>query len=189
MKDLYHPQFSHGRTMLFADGENFAMRYGGMLKKRGLTESPVPPIHGAIWHEPNVALWAQFLNPHPTQAAHLVRRYFYTSVGKDQPEKERIETWLKDRNFEAPRVFHRDKERGSKQVDITLTTEMLTHAHRRHYDTAILIAGDADYVPLVRAVRGEGARVHIWAFTEGLSDRLAMEADYFVPLDEHFGLG
>ena len=177
--------------MIFVDGENFVMRYGEMreavVQRTGLEPKP---WQGGLWYEPNIALWAQALNPmvHPNFHTHVVRRYFYTSVGGDGAEKTRIEQWLKDRGFEAPRVFHRDKKRGSKQVDISLTTEMLTHAHRKHYDVAILIAGDADYVPLVRAVKAEGARVHLWAFSSGLSPKLKLEADYFASLDGYFGL-
>jgi uncharacterized LabA/DUF88 family protein len=188
MKDPYPAPYRSGPAMLFVDGENFAIRFGEAIKARGLTDPTHLSISGGIWYEPSVALWAQFMNPHASIASHLVRRHFYTSVRGDEVERTRIEQWLKDRGFEAPRVFPRDKNGRSKQVDISLTTEMLTHAHRRHYDTAILIAGDADYCPLVRAVKGEGARVHVWAFTGGLGPRLAMEADYFVPLDPHFGL-
>jgi len=133
-------------------------------------------------------LWAQFLNPPQGTGIRLVRRHFYTSVPGDEPERERIEEWLKGRGFEAPRVFHRDKNRGSKQVDISLTTEMLTHAHRKHYNTAILVSGDGDYLPLVRAVKAEGARVHVWAFSSGLSRKLKMEADHFSLLDQYFGV-
>jgi uncharacterized LabA/DUF88 family protein len=198
MHALYPDVFAGPRAMLFVDGENFAIRYGEMLgawkEARGDKQSAPQPADfrsqpGGVWYEPNVALWAQCLNLDTrSTAVRLVRRYYYTSVAGDEPERQRIEQWLKDRGFEAPRVFHRDKNRGSKQVDISLTTEMLTHAHRRHYDTAILIAGDADYCPLVRAVKAEGARVHVWAFSKGLSPKLKLEADHFVQLDEYFGL-
>lgn len=174
MAELYPVVFADPRSMLFVDGENFAMRYAETLaawKEARSHMRPPPEPHAAalignngVWYEPNVALWAQCLNPDPRGHWRLVRRHFYTSVPGDEPERQRIEQWLKDRGFEAPRVFHRDRNRGSKQVDITLTTEMLTHAHRRHYATAILIAGDADYCPLVRAVKA--------AYTSGLSQRV-----------------
>jgi hypothetical protein len=117
--------------MIFVDGENFAIRYGDMLKARGINP-PEPGSPNGPWYEPGVALWSQLLNPQ-TNDYHtpVVRRYFYTSVPGDEPARLRIEQWCKDRGFESPRVFHRDKARGSKQVDITLATEMLTGAHRR----------------------------------------------------------
>ncbi|RJQ65861.1 MAG: NYN domain-containing protein [Desulfobacteraceae bacterium] len=58
---------------------------------------------------------------------------------------------------------------------------MLTHAHKGNYDIAILVAGDDDYVPLVKAVKDEGCRVVLWFFekSQGLSRNLRLEADYF----------
>jgi uncharacterized LabA/DUF88 family protein len=41
---------------------------------------------------------------------------------------------------------------------------MLTHAHKGNYDIAILIAGDDDYGPLVKAVKDTGCRVVLWFF-------------------------
>jgi len=61
---------------------------------------------------------------------------------------------------------------------------MLLHATRKHYDVAVLVAGDEDYVPLVRAVQGEGARVYVWFTSDGLSPALHLAADYYVNLDE-----
>ena len=83
-----------------------------------------------------------------------------------------------------PRVFRKDKVKGSKRVDISLATEMLVHATRKHYDIAVLVAGDEDYVPLVRAVQGEGALVHIWFVRDGLSPALEQNADLFVDLEK-----
>jgi uncharacterized LabA/DUF88 family protein len=106
----------------------------------------------------------------------------------DETKRAEMTDWLKGRQFEIPRVFRRDKERGSKQVDISLSVEMLVHAARRHYDIAVLVAGDQDYVPLVRAVRAEGARVHVWFVSNGLDPLLRQEADHFVNLDGYLGV-
>jgi uncharacterized LabA/DUF88 family protein len=62
---------------------------------------------------------------------------------------------------------------------------MLLHAAREHYDIAVLVAVDEDYVPLVRAVKSEGARVHVWFLSHGLNPVLRDESDYFVDLDEY----
>lgn len=118
----------------------------------------------------------------------VIRKHYYTSQQGDDSVRIESEEWLKGRGFEMPRVFRRDKTRRSKQVDISLTTEMLLHASRKHYDIAVLVAGDEDYVPLVRAVKGEGARVHVWFVSNGLSSHLRRESDYFVNLDGYFGV-
>ena len=101
----------------------------------------------------------------------------------DEPKRDATTDWLKEKGFEIARVFRRDKERGSKQVDISLSVEMLIGATRRHYDIAVLVTGDEDYIPLVRAVQAEGARVHLWAVSDGLSSRLRREVDHYASLD------
>ena len=80
--------------------------------------------------------------------------------------------------------------RGSKQVDISLAVEMLSHAHRGNYDAAVLVAGDGDYVPLVDAVAAAGRRVFLWFVKDGLSAVLRRRVDHFYDLgrvlfDEH----
>src|SRR5215467_12367049 len=73
---------------------------------------------------------------------------------------------LKSRGIESPHVFKRTKSRGSKRVDISLSTAMLLNACRKNYDVVILIAGDEDYLPLVEAVKAEGRIVLLWFFED-----------------------
>jgi hypothetical protein len=73
----------------------------------------------------------------------VIRKYYYTSVPGGEEKVRETADWLKQRRFEAPRVFPRDKTRGSKRIAITLATDMLVHASRRHYELAVLVAGDA----------------------------------------------
>lgn len=113
----------------------------------------------------------------------VVRRYYYTSVQGDAPLLAETEKKLNAIGIEAPRVFRKDKTKGSKRVDISLATDMLLHAARKHYNIAFLVAGDEDYVPLVRAVQSEGARVHVWFVPDGISPALQDAADSFVDLD------
>jgi hypothetical protein len=168
------------RAMIFVDGENLAIRYSRALKSVG------PPARLEVVCEPDVFVWSKDLID---GLAHLgptsvMRKYYYTSVQGDPPRIDDIAARLKALGFETPRVFPRDKTRGSKQVDISLATDMLVHAARKHYDVAVLVAGDEDYIPLVRAVQLEGARVHIWFVSDGLSPKLRHVADHLVDLDE-----
>lgn len=182
MAELYPFIFDGARAMVFIDGENLAIRYGEMLG----TAQPNEQI--AHWYRKDVAVWAQSLSPpqHLRGGNAVVRKYYYTSMAGSPENLDGTTDWLKSRGFESPRVFKKTKNRGSKQVDISLATDMLTHASRKHYDVAVLVAGDEDYAPLVRAVKNEGPRVHIWFVSSGLSPVLRREADYFVNLDGHF---
>jgi len=80
-----------------------------------------------------------------------------------------------------------EKQRHAKGVDIALTTDMLSHAFRDNYDVAVLIAGDADFCPLVEEVKRLGKRVHVWFFDgNGMSPELRLVADQFTDLTNRF---
>lgn len=163
------------RVMYFVDGENLAIRFGALLK-----ESHRAPAADVIF-EPNVLVWSQRLNE---DGNGVIRKYYYTSVPDDGVQIQQAEQKLKSVGIEAPRVFRKDKTKGSKRVDISLSTDMLVHATRRHFDIAILVAGDEDYVPLVRAVQGEGARVHVWFVSNGVNPALQRAADSFLDITD-----
>jgi len=170
------PQFlplltrSDTRVMVFVDGENLAIRYKAELG------FGTPCNHVA--YAPDVMVWSPYAS-RSNGPEEYVRRYYYTSATGDLAARSQIELKLRDAGIEAPRVFARDKNGRSKQVDITLTTEMLTHAHRDNFDIAVLVSGDADYVPLVEAVKAEGKRVALWALESGLSPKLKLAADHY----------
>jgi uncharacterized LabA/DUF88 family protein len=177
-----HPfVLKNARAMIFVDGENLAIRYGSLLKAQGK-----PPAEH-VWHIPSVAVWSPVLSPNMTSfsGTRVLRKHYYTSVQGDGPAVQEVADKLKAQHFEAPRVFKKSKTKGSKRVDISLATDMLLHAYRKHCDIAVLVAGDEDYVPLVQAVKSEGARVHIWFLSGGLSPSLQHEADHFVNLDAY----
>jgi uncharacterized LabA/DUF88 family protein len=168
----YLPYSLHSGTkaMMFVDGENLAIRYKNVLRDRSANDW--------VKYKPDVYVWSNYLNVHNHGACEVVRRYYYTSTPGDQKEIDAVQNELKETGIQAPRVFHKPRGKRAKRVDIQLATDMLTHAHRRNYDLAILVAGDQDYVPLVEAVQSEGKRVVVWFFSEGLSPDLMLAADH-----------
>jgi hypothetical protein len=177
--DWFPSYWDLARAMIFVDGENLAIRYAAMLKERG--EKPSPDMV----YDPGILVWSKLLNPPKTGTPAVMRKYYYTALKGDEKRIEEIEARLKDTGIETPRVFKKAKDKGSKRVDITLSTDMLLHATRKHYDVAILVAGDEDYVPLVRAIQGEGARVNVAFVSNGLSPTLRMVADEYIDLDQY----
>jgi uncharacterized LabA/DUF88 family protein len=163
--------------MIFVDGENLAIRYGRLLQENARQ----PPDH--VVYEPDVFVWSRALNSTCFWGG-VLRKYYYTSLRGDEERIVQVTEQLKEAGIEAPNVFKRTKDRGSKRVDIQLTTDMLLHASRKNFETAVLIAGDEDYVPLVEAVKSEGRRVLVWFISNGISPALRRAADYFRDLDE-----
>ena len=156
--------------MIFVDGENLAIRYGKMLGGGN------PADHVLV--EPDVYVWSDILR----QALHrweIIPIYYFTSATGDSDRLHKIEDDLLKGGVEAPRVFKKAKGMRGKEVDISLATEMLSHAHRGNFDAAVLVAGDGDYVPLVEAVIREGRRVIGWFVRDGLNDDLRRSVDFF----------
>ena len=174
------------RAMIFVDGENLACRYKAM---RGGT--PASELMQG-WHIPDVAVWAPEISgtdPNSINWTRVLRRYYFTAQTGDADKLAETVDWLKAHDIDAPYVFKRTKERSSKQVDISLCVAMLSHATRRHLEIAILVAGDEDYVPLVRAVQREGVRVHLWSLSSGLDPQLRRAADFYGDLDPFLEVG
>jgi uncharacterized LabA/DUF88 family protein len=161
--------------MVFVDGENLTSRW-----KKQLGDQPLPAHVQAMQ---DVFVWSQSLNMEHHRC-NIIRKHYYTSAIGDTEYRNSIFEQLKLLGIESPYVFPRNKTRGSKRVDITLSVDMLTHAYQKNYDAAVLVAGDEDYVPLVNAVKNAGRRVFLWFVDNGLSPALKRSVDYYYDIAE-----
>ncbi|TFG18844.1 MAG: NYN domain-containing protein [Promethearchaeota archaeon] len=62
-----------------------------------------------------------------------------------------------------------------KKVDIQIAIDMVSHSYENAYDTALLVSGDGDFVPVVKKVRELGKSVEVWAFRYSLANALKEE--------------
>ncbi len=73
------------------------------------------------------------------------------------------------------------KQRGDimveKGVDVMLATDLVTNAYKDHYDTAIVVSGDADFYPALQAVKDVGKHIEVAAFDMNLSAESSRVAD------------
>jgi len=75
-----------------------------------------------------------------------------------------------------------------KGVDTLIAVHMLVGAYTDVYSVAVLVSGDADFVPVVNEVRRRGVMVVLAAMEDGsLSDDLRRAADRFVPIGPRDG--
>jgi uncharacterized LabA/DUF88 family protein len=178
------------RWMLFVDGENLVMRAQEFAEEHGLglDEGRYYNRDVFVWfpHNPGTHHWPYSSNTLPLESS-AVRSYYYTSVTGDDKRLEQVREQLWSLDFQ-PEVFKRTiKGVKAKGVDIALTKDMLTHAFFNHYDAAVLMAGDGDYVPLVDEVKRLGKIVCVAAFSSsGLSPALRLSSDEFVDLEAPF---
>lgn len=74
-----------------------------------------------------------------------------------------------------------------KGIDVQLATDMVAHAYRGNYDTAILVASDNDYSGALQAVKDTGKNVEVVLFGQGQSSReLRRVADKIIAIDGRF---
>jgi uncharacterized LabA/DUF88 family protein len=60
-----------------------------------------------------------------------------------------------------------------KKVDINIALDIISLAYENAYDTAILVSGDGDFVPVVAKVKELGKAVEVWAFKYSLANALS----------------
>lgn len=65
---------------------------------------------------------------------------------------------------------------AEKGVDVGLATKMLMLGMNQAYETAILVAGDRDYLETVKYLKSMGLRVEVIAWELNLSSALASES-------------
>ncbi len=181
------------RWMMFVDGENFTIRGQEFASKNSLTLKEGPAfirdiflwIPGrrrtlALTNTDNVPLKIQ---------PHAIRAFYYTSVCGDDEKLRRVREVLHEMGF-TPQVFKKtDRNKKSKGVDISLTTDMLSNAFNNNFDVAVLVAGDGDYLPLVSEVKRLGKVIYLAFFLQkeyGMNPDLLLSSDYNFEFGESF---
>mgnify|MGYP001160847051 FL=1 len=85
------------------------------------------------------------------------------------------------------------KQRGEimveKGVDVMLATDLVTNAYNDHYDTAVVVSGDADFYPALQAVKDVGKHIEVAAFDMNLSTESARVSDVVQKLNKTFFTG
>ncbi|MBW3623666.1 MAG: NYN domain-containing protein [Armatimonadetes bacterium] len=71
---------------------------------------------------------------------------------------------------------HEETVPKEKGVDIGIATKMLTLGMQHAYDTAVLVAGDRDYLEPVKSLKSQGLRVEVASWKHTLSDELSAES-------------
>ena len=81
-------------------------------------------------------------------------------------------------------MVFRDGKVEQKEVDVSLACEMLEHALMNHFDVAIVLSGDRDFVPVIQKVQSAGKRVEVAAFDDVFNEETRRSSDRFHRLNE-----
>ncbi len=126
----------------------------------------------------------------------LIRIYYYNARVSRKEEPERYNSQVQFFNSVAA-IPYTELRLGrlvynnwpntppyEKGVDVQLATDMLTHAFKNNYDTAVLVAGDNDFVPSLQAVKDMGKHIEVALFgKEETSQELRRVADKVIPIN------
>jgi len=116
----------------------------------------------------------------------LVAAYIFDTrmpFGKDDASK-RFHDRLSYGGFRvvARESFDQAKEE-QKEVDVAMACEMVVHALRDHYDVAVVVSGDRDFIPAIQQVQSAGKRVEVAAFNTSVAGELKRVADGYHELE------
>jgi uncharacterized LabA/DUF88 family protein len=117
---------------------------------------------------------------HPNVKIFLDRVIYYDARPDEGPSAELEDYWKAVELLPDTAIGFgvlRGRKRRQKQVDTLIAVDMLEGAFTDLYQVALLIAGDADFVPSVQAVRRKGVLVLVAAAKESLADELRQAAD------------
>ena len=127
---------------------------------------------------------------------HLTRIYYYNAnVGrKEEPERYRKQQEFFSSVNAVPyselrlgRLVYTDWPTVppyEKGVDVQLATDMITHSYKNNFSTAILVAGDNDFVGAIQAVKDNGKHVEVALFgKKGGSWQLRGVADKIITIN------
>ena len=114
----------------------------------------------------------------------LVRAYAYTGLDPDNENQRNFHDFLRRHGY---RVVSKDiRKYGDGKVkanlDIELVVDMLKTA--RNLDVAIVVSGDGDFAPAIRAVQEMGVRVEVVSFRGNTSSDLMDVADQFTDITQ-----
>ena len=125
----------------------------------------------------------------------VIRAHYYDAVVVDQakhPEvyEEECKYFEKVQRCEYYEVklgrhIITEKRDEQKGVDVKIAIDMITKAYQNHYEIATLLAGDDDFVDVVKTVKDiAGKRVIGAAFERSVSAGLKKAFDAYINLDE-----
>ena len=113
----------------------------------------------------------------------LIRVYYYDGIvdARDAPEEYEEQDAYFDRirskkqyEIRLGRLIKTEKGFRQKGVDILIAVDMLSKGYLKHYDIAVFLGGDDDFVDLITAVKNSaGRRVYGFYFSHNVSHRLA----------------
>src|SRR5258705_3300990 len=114
----------------------------------------------------------------------FVRAYAYTGLDPDNENQRNFHAFLARNHY---KVVSKDiRKYGDGKVKANLDIELVVDLMKtaRNLDIAIVISGDGDFAPTIRAVQEMGVRVEVISFRENTSTDLIQVSDLFTDITQ-----
>src|SRR5258705_2096733 len=114
----------------------------------------------------------------------FVRAYAYTGLDPDNENQRNFHAFLARNHY---KVVSKDiRKYGDGKVKANLDIELVVDLMKtaRNLDIAIVISGDGDFAPAIRAVQEMGVRVEVISFRGNTSSDLIEVADLFTDITQ-----
>ena len=114
-----------------------------------------------------------------TAGRDFVRAYAYTGLDPENDNQRNFHDFLKRSGY---KVVSKDiRKYGDGRIKANLDIELVVDLMRlaQHLDIAVVVSGDGDFAPAIKAVQQMGVRVEVISFSGNTSSDLMEAADDF----------
>ncbi|MGH2462669.1 MAG: NYN domain-containing protein [Candidatus Limnocylindria bacterium] len=126
---------------------------------------------------------------HATKGRDLIRAYAYSGL---DPENENQKKFLDFLGKNGYKVVAKDiRKFGDGRVKANLDIELVVDLFRlaERMDVAVIVSGDGDFAPAIRALQDQGVRCEVISFKPNTSSDLFAVADEFVDVMKISAIG
>jgi uncharacterized LabA/DUF88 family protein len=124
-----------------------------------------------------------------TKGRDLIRAYAYSGLDPENENQRKFIDFLSKNGY---KVVHKDiRKFGDGRVKANLDIELVVDLFRlaKRMDIAVIVSGDGDFAPAIRALQDEGVRCEVISFRPNTSSDLIAVADEFIDIMKIIGIG
>jgi uncharacterized LabA/DUF88 family protein len=124
-----------------------------------------------------------------TKGRDLIRAYAYSGLDPENENQRKFIDFLGKNDY---KVVHKDiRKFGDGRVKANLDIELVVDLFRlaKRMDIAVIVSGDGDFAPAIRALQDEGVRCEVISFRPNTSSDLIAVADEFIDIMKIASIG
>ncbi|HEY8177547.1 MAG TPA: NYN domain-containing protein [Candidatus Limnocylindria bacterium] len=124
-----------------------------------------------------------------TKGRDLIRAYAYSGLDPENENQRKFIDFLFKNGY---KVVHKDiRKFGDGRVKANLDIELVVDLFRlaKRMDIAVIVSGDGDFAPAIRALQDEGVRCEVISFRPNTSSDLIAVADEFTDIMKIASIG